>query len=274
MKYWIVPCKESTFLIDVALKANQDRNSNTFVDWRQSNDFTIGDIVFLYKTSPKSQIAYRMEVEQVGLYFDESTDKEMFWKDKPLFYDGLGSHRYVRFRLLMEYPDGFLTIRALHEHGLRGNIQGVMQCKNEELLSYLKGEYLDFTPIDNSNLENSSVAEFTEGEVHEVVQNRYERNREARDKCIEAKGCKCAVCGMDFEEWYGEIGRGFIHVHHLIPISSIGENYVIDPIKDLVPVCPNCHNMLHRKDPPFSPEELKAKMNKIKNKEYPYEETS
>ena len=102
MKYWIVPCKESIFLIDVALEANQDRKNNTFVDWRQSNDFTIGDIVFLYKASPKSQIAYRMEVEQVGLSYDESTDKEFFWKDKPLFYDGLGSHRYVRFRLLME----------------------------------------------------------------------------------------------------------------------------------------------------------------------------
>lgn len=260
MKYWIVPCKESIFLIDVALEANQDRKNNTFVDWRQSNDFTIGDIVFLYKASPKSQIAYRMEVEQVGLSYDESTDKEFFWKDKPLFYDGLGSHRYVRFRLLMEYPNGFLTIKALREHGLRGNIQGVMQCKSEELLRFLKGEYQDYTTNDNSNIENSSVAEYTEGEVHEVVQNRYERNREARGKCIEAKGCKCAVCGIDFEKTYGDIGRGFIHVHHLIPISSIGEDYVIDPINDLVPVCPNCHNMLHRKAPPYTPEEMKEKM--------------
>lgn len=257
MKYWIVPCKESIFLIDVALKANQDGNGNTFVDWRQSNDFAIGDTVFLYKASPKSEIAYRMEVEQVGLSYDESTDKDIFWKDKPLFYDGLGSHKYVRFRLLMDYPDGFLTFMSLREHGLRGNIQGVMQCKNEELLSFLKGEYQNYVTNDNSNTESSSVAEYTEGEVHEVVQNRYERNREARGKCIETKGCKCAVCGMDFEEKYGEIGRGFIHVHHLIPISSIGKDYVIDPVNHLVPVCPNCHNMLHRKDPPMTPEELK-----------------
>ena len=262
MKYWIVPCKESIFLIDLALETNRDKNSNTFVDWRQSNDFKIGDIVFLYKASPKSQIAYRMEVVQIGLSYDESTDKEIFWKDKSLFYDGLGSHRYVRFRLLMEYPDGFITIKSLREHGLRGNIQGVMECKNDELLSFLKGEDIDFSITDNSNNEHSSVAEFREGEVYEVVQNRYERNREARDKCIEAKGCRCAVCGMDFEGTYGEIGRGFIHVHHLIPISSIGEDYVIDPINHLVPVCPNCHNMLHRKDPPFSPRELKVKLNK------------
>ncbi|MBQ7426534.1 MAG: HNH endonuclease [Prevotella sp.] len=68
---------------------------------------------------------------------------------------------------------------------------------------------------------------------------------------------------MDFEEKYGEIGRGFIHVHHLIPISSIGEDYVIDPINHLVPVCPNCHNMLHRKDPPLTPEELKKLIVKL-----------
>lgn len=51
---------------------------------------------------------------------------------------------------------------------------------------------------------------------------------------------------MDFEKMYGEIGRGFIHVHHIVPISTIGEEYKIDPIKDLVPVCPNCHAMLHK----------------------------
>lgn len=78
---------------------------------------------------------------------------------------------------------------------------------------------------------------------------------------------------MNFEEKYGEIRRGFIHVHFFIPISSVGENYVIDPINHLVPVCPNCHNMLHRKDPPFSPEELKTKIKKQINKEYSYDKT-
>lgn len=47
------------------------------------------------------------------------------------------------------------------------------------------------------------------------------------------------------------------HVHHIVPVSQIGLDYVIDPLKDLIPVCPNCHSMLHRKDPPLIPEELK-----------------
>ena len=257
MKSWIVPCRESIFLIDVALVANKDEHTgNTFVDWRQSNEFSIGDIVFLYKASPKSQITYRMEVVQTALSYDESTDKEIFWKDKPLFYDGLGSHRYVRFHLQMEYPEGFLKIQSLREHGLRGNIQGVMECKNKELLDFLKGEVTGVSTTDEGNSDNSSVAEYREGEVHEVMMTRYERNRDARNKCIEAKGCKCAVCGMDFEERYGKIGRGFIHVHHLVPISSIGKTYRLNPIADLVPVCPNCHNMLHRKEPPYTIKEL------------------
>lgn len=85
-----------------------------------------------------------------------------------------------------------------------------------------------------------------EGEKKQLTINQYERNPIARQRCIEANGCKCKVCGIDFEEKYGEIGHGFIHVHHVIPISTIGETYQVDPINDLVPVCPNCHAMLHR----------------------------
>lgn len=59
---------------------------------------------------------------------------------------------------------------------------------------------------------------------------------------------------------YGEIGNGFIHVHHLVPLSAIKENYHLDPINDLIPVCPNCHAMLHRQNPPLTPEELKQRM--------------
>ena len=99
--------------------------------------------------------------------------------------------------------------------------------------------------------------ELKEGHASQVLVNRYERNAEARKKCIELKGCLCAVCGMDFEKEYGEIGRGFIHVHHIVPLSSIGEDYVINYEKDLVPVCPNCHAMLHRKNPPYTIDELK-----------------
>ena len=85
-----------------------------------------------------------------------------------------------------------------------------------------------------------------EGAVTTVLVNRYERSATARRKCIEHYGAICAVCSLDFKATYGQIGEGFIHVHHVVPISSIGETYILDPIEDLVPVCPNCHAMLHR----------------------------
>lgn len=87
---------------------------------------------------------------------------------------------------------------------------------------------------------------YNEGRVHQVWMNKYERSNIARKKCIEKYGCKCFVCGMDFEKTYGELGKGFIHVHHIVPLSNIGKSYQVDYEKDLIPVCPNCHAMLHK----------------------------
>jgi 5-methylcytosine-specific restriction protein A len=96
-----------------------------------------------------------------------------------------------------------------------------------------------------------------EGAVSQVLVNRYERDSKAREKCIRHHGARCQVCWFDFEATYGPIGDGFIHVHHLIELSKIGQAYEVDPINDLKPVCPNCHAMLHRRTPPYSLEELR-----------------
>ena len=100
-------------------------------------------------------------------------------------------------------------------------------------------------------------ATYVEGTRTRVLVNRYERDRRARDTCIRHHGAVCKVCDFNFEAVYGELGKGFIHVHHTVPISEIGEGYTVDPIADLVPVCPNCHAMLHRRNPPLSIIDLK-----------------
>lgn len=99
---------------------------------------------------------------------------------------------------------------------------------------------------------------FIEGAVTSVLVNKYERNPRARDACVARWGVKCAVCVFDFEKHFGDLGRGFIHVHHLKPISEIGAEYEVDAVEDLRPVCPNCHSMLHRTNPPLSIDELKV----------------
>lgn len=95
-----------------------------------------------------------------------------------------------------------------------------------------------------------------EGSKYEVKSNKYERNPLNRRLCLALKGYRCGICGFDFEAKYGIIGRNFIHVHHIIPVSKMGPCYKVNPAKDLIPVCPNCHAMLHRKDPPYTPEEV------------------
>jgi 5-methylcytosine-specific restriction protein A len=85
---------------------------------------------------------------------------------------------------------------------------------------------------------------------------RYERSRVNRAACLAIHGDRCCVCGMRFEEDYGIRGKGFIHVHHLAPVSTIGPDHIVNPRTDLVPVCPNCHAMLHRTVPPMRPADL------------------
>lgn len=108
--------------------------------------------------------------------------------------------------------------------------------------------------------EENQPSEFLEGNVKQIYVNRYERNAAARDDCLKKHGYNCSVCSFNFESFYGDIGKNFIHVHHLKPISSIGKNYVLNPKDDLRPVCPNCHAMLHKYNPPLSIEELKLKI--------------
>lgn len=106
--------------------------------------------------------------------------------------------------------------------------------------------------------EISETEHVVEGAKKSITVNVYERDPNARRKCIERWGVSCVVCGFDFAKTFGAVGEGYIHVHHLKPLSEIGEQYTLSPTEDLRPVCPNCHAMLHRRKPAFSIEELRA----------------
>jgi 5-methylcytosine-specific restriction protein A len=96
-----------------------------------------------------------------------------------------------------------------------------------------------------------------EGAVCRVTVNAYERNPEARRRCIAAYGTGCCICGFSFGEVYGPDAEGYIHVHHIRPLSEVGREYIVDPIEDLRPVCPNCHAVLHLSDPCRTIEEVR-----------------
>jgi 5-methylcytosine-specific restriction protein A len=105
--------------------------------------------------------------------------------------------------------------------------------------------------------EKNTTEGFLEGKTKTIIVNAYERNTKARDTCIAFYGLNCQVCNLNFADKYGEIGKDFIHVHHIKEIAKIKKQYEVDPINDLIPVCPNCHAMLHKKNPAYKIREIK-----------------
>lgn len=108
--------------------------------------------------------------------------------------------------------------------------------------------------------DNTGAAIVVEGAASMKLVKVYERDRGARLRCVNRWGRKCFVCNFEFEKVYGELGKGFIHVHHLKPLSEQGGEYNLDPEQDLRPVCPNCHAMLHRSVPALTIEELQRQI--------------
>lgn len=132
----------------------------------------------------------------------------------------------------------------------------------------LLGMAVSLLPIEEVEPEEPlEIRGLPEGARERIEVNRYERNRINRTLCIAIHGTVCFACDFDFLRIYGEMGRDFIHVHHVVPVSELGLGYVIDPAKDLVPVCANCHAMLHRFDPPLSVDELRKQI-KTRNEAY------
>lgn len=116
-----------------------------------------------------------------------------------------------------------------------------------------------FPELKSPNVDTEvEMSYFQEGRVSTITVNAYERDFRAREACIRHHGAVCAACGLNFEQRYGSIGKGYIHVHHKRPLSVLRESYKVNPEKDLIPVCPNCHAMLHRRNPPYDIEQLRS----------------
>lgn len=61
----------------------------------------------------------------------------------------------------------------------------------------------------------------------------------------------CDCCGFNFPHFYGEIyGKDCIEIHHIKPIFQYREDTLDQSIEkalqNLLPVCPNCHRIIHK----------------------------
>jgi 5-methylcytosine-specific restriction protein A len=119
-----------------------------------------------------------------------------------------------------------------------------------------------FEAVVTADLDSLEAEEkYFEGQKKQHYVNHYERNRKLRTAAVKHHGVICKVCGFDFGEVYGDRGKDYIEVHHLIPVSSLKEETKVDPKKDMTVLCSNCHRMIHRrKDDVLKPDELKSLM--------------
>ena len=182
-----------------------------------------------------------------------------------LYDESLTIEQLVRFYASIEYHDDWLT--AGNGHTAWKSLRYYISYRSEKegidwktIYDSVKGELEKQREEAKKRLarEQRSKQEFTEGNVVESHYDRHERDHGARLKCIEHYGCKCAICGFDFEAQYGDVGKDFIEVHHIVPISSTKGEHDVDPINDLIPVCSNCHSIIHRRRPyPYLPDDIK-----------------
>ena len=127
------------------------------------------------------------------------------------------------FFALMEKAKGFQSFEKISTSGMSlayANLENINIRKNSKYKENFK--LPEELSVSNNYYEGSKI---------QITINAYERNSEAREKCIEEYGTKCYICGFDFQEKFGEIGRGYIHVHHIKPLSEIGQSYIIDPVE-------------------------------------------
>ena len=166
--------------------------------------------------------------------------------------------------ILRDYGNAYLkrAVSSVEQHiQYYRSITGAPMRPQTEVLEkhrkLIKEDDSDFLSPEETSIPGNTLKGQLEGNLKTITVNVYERSAKARKACIGSLGTICSVCGFDFGKIYGAIGEGFIHVHHLQDLASIGLEYEVDPVRDLCPVCPNCHAMLHKSNPSFTIAELK-----------------
>jgi hypothetical protein len=112
--------------------------------------------------------------------------------------------------------------------------------------------------------ETDKDEEFYEGSIRRISVEVRERDAAARKACIAKHGAKCFICEFDFGQFYGPEADGFIHVHHREKLASRKGASKTDPVKDLVPLCPNCHSVVHLRKDTYGVEEVKVMVERQK----------
>ena len=212
----------------------------------------IGNIVWMF--SGKKGSGKRKTFYLCGYYFPEKIIDD----DEDVKNKLISGTKVVCFKKPMKVTEAEWFLKLKKQ---QANFSiGIAEIKDNEIIEVLSEIYSN-NPVNTpyKTPEEIDSENLSEGRKTTVQVNKYERSAKGREKCIEYHGLDCAVCGFNFEKIYGEIGCGFIHVHHISQLSTTGE-YILDPEKDLIPICANCHAMIHKRKEAFTVSELKKKL--------------
>lgn len=185
------------------------------------------------------------------VFYEDFTDKWVDPNDKISRY----AQRVDVDRWLHFVPEG-VSVKGLNLVPRHKTVNAVFEI-GKEFFDRIKGALVGEDVQTLIPEEVGSPEQYFEGAVKTITVNAYERSREARSKCIAHHGWNCGVCGFAMADLYGTLGEGVIHVHHLRELANLGEEYEVDPIKDLRPVCPNCHAILHTSSPAMTITQLR-----------------
>lgn len=152
------------------------------------------------------------------------------------------------------------SIKTENAHEVN-NISVYDEINKEETPLEVNISTTNITFINKNNVATEKY--YLDGELHSRLHTLTESDPGNRQITIDYHGPLCKACGFDFEKTYGDHGKSFIEIHHIEPVFQLGKPKTIDPITDLVPLCSNCHSMIHRqRKQPLSLKELKSIINK------------
>lgn len=112
-------------------------------------------------------------------------------------------------------------------------------------------------PVNDPDIHEDPNRSAIEGRRRLVLHLERERNRTlVNQKKEQAKSLACEICGFLFSEKYGEIGADYCEAHHLVPLADadVGRETLLS---ELMLVCANCHRVIHLRNPPYEPDEVR-----------------
>jgi 5-methylcytosine-specific restriction protein A len=235
---------------DAIARVNDGEPYDMYWSCGNTKRILVGDIFFLM----------RLGVEPKGIvgcgYISSTPYALPHWDEKKSSEGQLALRTDLLFKALTDQPIVGLDELVRRYPDYNWTPQGGGQSIPEHIAQELFSEAQANPTSQFSTSTPAEIKLYVEGKSRTITFKTYDRSPLARQACIAHYGYDCAVCGFNFKETYGEMGATYVEVHHLKQIADIGEEYLIDPVKDLRPVCANCHRMLHRTRPALSIEEL------------------